>query len=117
MTTPIAVQVTRYRCPFCPRSLSSKTRMVEHIGKCWNNPAARGCKTCRHFMPDESEPDVGYVEPEQCAADVGLSGGCAVCGLPPEPGQHHCPDPNHWLAEMTMPGPIIGCDLWEASDA
>ena len=115
MSAPIAVQVTRYRCPFCPRSLSSKTRMVEHIGRCWKNPGARGCMTCLHFVKEEGEPDVGLPAFEDCKADIDLNGGCHACGKPPKPGHRHCED--HPMADMTMPGPIVGCALWEAADA
>jgi hypothetical protein len=106
VTQPIEVVVKRYRCPFCPRSLSSKSRMADHIGKCWRNPAARGCKTCANFAP--GEPAVGLSE--YCAAGVDLRGGCASCGVAPEPGARHCTE--HPFADMVMPGPIVDCDKW-----
>lgn len=81
---PIRYVVTRYRCPFCPRGHSSRTRAVDHIGRCWYNPANRTCKTCRSFVPDQSEPDVGYNAPEYCAAseDVDLSVGSPRVNCP-----------------------------------
>jgi hypothetical protein len=45
---PVAIRVTRYRCPFCKRSSSRPAGIRPHIGMCWHNPAARACGTCRH---------------------------------------------------------------------
>jgi len=112
---PIAVVVTRYRCPFCPRSLSSKTRMVDHIGKCWRNPAVRSCKTCKHFVREEGEPEVGLPDIEDCEAGVDLRGGCATCGYVPPSGENSCPE--HPLDDMRPPGPVVDCSIWEATDA
>lgn len=46
---PIRSVVVRWRCPFCGRSHSARTRTREHMARCWFNPAARSCKTCVHF--------------------------------------------------------------------
>jgi hypothetical protein len=46
---PEPVTVTRYRCPFCHRSRSSKKATAEHIARCWLNPAVRSCKTCVNY--------------------------------------------------------------------
>lgn len=88
MTEPIPVRVTRHRCPHCPRSYAAKRRCADHIGRCWYNPHNRGCKTCRHFNPAErADPTTGYGGmPEECEQGVDLSG----------------------------PGPIVGCEQWEA---
>ena len=103
MNEPIAIRVTRYRCPTCARSHSTKSRCREHIARCWFNPEARGCKTCRHF-------EFGY-EGEECAVGVSLAGrpecdtclglfeDCEACG-------------GNWPA--VKPGPIVHCDKWEA---
>jgi len=68
MTEPIPFKVTRYRCPHCPRTASSKARMVDHIGRCWTNPEARGCKTCAHYAQN-------YEGAEFCAVGVDLAVG------------------------------------------
>ena len=83
---PIAVKVTRYRCPFCRRSWSSRKRAADHIGRCWLNPEARGCKTCEHWQAHYWEPifaDTGervacYELAEACRADVDISAGLRV---------------------------------------
>lgn len=69
---PIAIRVVRHACPFCRRSRSKRQATVEHIGRCWLNPDNRTCKTCANFLPAESEPEVGYHAPEDCAAGVPL---------------------------------------------
>ena len=113
MTAPIALVVTRWRCPFCPRSLSSKPRMVEHISKCWRNPAVRGCKTCKHFDPYNMLADT-----EGCSLGVDLTGqkACERCngmGYVGALGQV-CPEcDNSPEAAERKPGPIVNCDLWE----
>ena len=126
MTEPIAVRVTRYQCPPCGRTHSSKRRAVEHIGRCWYNPGARGCKTCQHynqFVP--GDPDTGYPgEPESCAAGVDLAGrrACHACGghgladissgaqVPcgPEFTAQHVGD-----GAEVKPGPVVHCDRWQ----
>lgn len=120
---PIPVRVTRYRCPCCGRSHSSRRSAVDHIGRCWRNPAARGCKTCRHFDAGTSdEPEVGYPgSPESCAAGVSLDGrsACGTCGgygavLGEDLGVSECPTCAGDGAEVKS-GPIVGCDRWEAT--
>ncbi|WP_399559233.1 hypothetical protein OH809_45510 (plasmid) [Streptomyces sp. NBC_00873] len=85
MTTvglPIPVVVTRHQCPHCRITRAKKAAAVAHIGRCWQNPAARGCKTCVHFVPPEEGP---YPEhpgwPEGCEADRDISEGL-VTGCP-----------------------------------
>jgi hypothetical protein len=68
---PVAIRVTRYRCPFCLKSASRKTGIRPHIEFCWGNPAKRGCGTCKHY--DEGYPDT-YTEPGEPA--------CCEKGLP-----------------------------------
>jgi len=86
---PVAVRVTRYACPTCGRTHSKKAGCAAHIARCWQNPEARACKTCVHYSPPEAGP---YPEhpgwPEQCGADIELTGGLKV-----------------------------GCPAWEAPDA
>jgi hypothetical protein len=82
---PIPFVTTRYACPHCTRTASAKTRIREHMGRCWYNPDAHGCKTCANFR------DGDYHAPESCGVGVSLLGGGDA-----------------------RPGPIIGCDKWEA---
>jgi hypothetical protein len=49
---PVRVQVTRWRCPFCGRSHSGRSRARAHIARCWLNPGARSCKTCLNYEPE-----------------------------------------------------------------
>lgn len=74
---PEKIRVTRYRCTHCGRSHSTRARALDHIGRCWSNPGVRACRTCVHHVVDTSEPDVGYVSPERCAAsaEIDLSSG------------------------------------------
>lgn len=67
---PVVLKVTRYRCPFCTRSRSSKAAIRPHIPRCWHNPAGRGCGICEHYLPayDGSYDEPG--EPEGCAIDL-----------------------------------------------
>jgi hypothetical protein len=77
---PVALLVTRWKCPFCQRSRSTRKAATEHIARCWYNPAARSCKTCALYERvsdgewcDPSRPcdcNQGY---EACGADVDLS--------------------------------------------
>jgi hypothetical protein len=96
MPEPIPFTVTRHRCPFCPRTGSSKARVTDHIGRCWSNPAARGCKTCAHYVPYEAgdcDSGVPYNndDPEHCAIGISLT----------------APDSNRtW--------PLVHCASWEA---
>ena len=83
MSAALAVTVTRHQCPHCRRTWAKRAAAVAHVARCWQNPAARGCKTCAHFTPPEEGP---YPEhpgfPEQCEAGQsladGLRAGCRV---------------------------------------
>lgn len=111
MAEPIPFTVTRYRCPTCPRTGSSKARIAEHHARCWTNPEARGCKTCKHF--DGPVPEWG----DACDLGVSLAGQkqCARCFGIPDPFGFGCPDAaNHdGDGREIKPGPIVGCDQWE----
>lgn len=111
MTAPIPVRVTRYRCPHCARSHSTRTRCVQHIGRCWRNPDARGCKTCIHFGVDIT----GYGE--DCVAGVNLQGkpACDACqgvGWDPLSDANKRPTCGG-EGRAVKPGPIVGCPLWQ----
>ncbi|HEY3483555.1 MAG TPA: hypothetical protein VGL02_32210 [Streptomyces sp.] len=86
---PIAFTVTRYRCPACARTGSSRKRIADHIARCWLNPNARACKTCTHYMPPVGEPDVGYFSEEGCAAGLSF--------------------PEDSLGRPTL---AVGCPMW-----
>ena len=73
LPAPEPFTTIRWRCPYCPRTYSNKYRAQRHIARCWHNPAARSCKTCAHYQPGYSEPEVGWVEPESCEAGVDLT--------------------------------------------
>jgi hypothetical protein len=87
---PIRRVVVRWQCPFCPRSRSSKKAITEHIGRCWLNPANKGCKTCANYEPYDR--------------GCGEYSGC-------------CDSPEQCLADVVFPesGLLIRCDKWEPS--
>jgi len=95
---PIPFVTTRYACPYCTRTASAKARIREHMGRCWYNPDARGCKTCANFRDGEagSYPEDPGVE-EYCGLGVNLAG-----------------SGDEYDLDYVRPGPIIGCDKWEA---
>jgi hypothetical protein len=91
LAEPEPVIVTRWRCPFCRQSRSSRPAARRHIARCWHNPASRSCKTCAHY---EYEPDGEYCVGtpcdcnqgyEQCGKGVsfeaGLKAGCPLWAL------------------------------------
>jgi hypothetical protein len=109
---PIPLAVTRWKCPHCSRSRAAKKATAEHIGRCWYNPAVRGCKTCKYF-----EPYIPYGdEPEGCGAGIDLNAtSCKVCGFDVRlDDERTCPE--HPDAETIVAGPIIHCELWEDDD-
>jgi hypothetical protein len=136
VTQPIPFRVIRYRCPHCPRTGAVKARIVEHIGSCWTNPKARGCKTCANY---EGWADACGCEPgcnwggsaegiaEHCRAGVSLAGrpACPGCGghgwydissgaqLPcsSEVSAEHVGD-----GKAIKAGPIVHCDRWVLVD-
>jgi hypothetical protein len=120
---PVRIVVTRWKCPHCNRGWSAKGWAARHIDRCWHNPAARGCKTCKHF-------DMDYDGYEVCGMGVDLTGSpqCARCGgmgdIPA--GSIHdgtlaascCPEcggDGGTNGPQRKPGPIVHCDLWEGS--
>lgn len=95
MSEPIALKVTRWQCPHCRRARSSKKAATVHIGRCWNNPAVRACRTCANYNVVETGDwcfpgrpcncNEGYIE---CRAGVGA------------------------VAAGSM---VTGCEMWEAA--
>lgn len=77
VSLPILVVVTRHQCPHCRRTHSKRAAAIAHIARCWQNPAARACKTCVHFTP--ADPDGPYPEhpgwPEQCESGRDITNG------------------------------------------
>lgn len=133
---PIAVRQIRYKCPFCPRTHSRPVRAREHIGRCWLNPDARGCKTCKHFESAAEQccgaPDLNQCYTpwcadvaDRCRAGVSLAGrpACGACSGSGEvvdvfddEFEHPvavCPACDGDSAEV-KPGPIVHCEKWEA---
>lgn len=54
---PMPVVVSRHQCPFCRRHTRADLRAVQdHMGRCWQNPQLRCCKTCVHHQ-DGSHPE------------------------------------------------------------
>lgn len=90
---PAPIVVARHQCPHCRRyTRARKDRVVEHMGRCWQNPAAQACKTCRHYEPAEEGP---YPEhpgwPEGCGAGRDLTAGLQVHCTSWQPASN----PNH----------------------
>lgn len=96
---PIAIKVTRYRCPHCTRSASKKPAIRDHIGRCWVNPGNRTCRTCSAYTRYPAEPDVGlFTDDEECAHECDLPGdGTPVTKCAkwtPQPWATHAPTEN-----------------------
>lgn len=70
MTEPIKFTQVRHRCPHCRRSWSAKRAAVEHITRCWLNPANRSCKTCDNYEPPNGGCCPGCDTDERCYAGV-----------------------------------------------
>lgn len=105
MTTAVRIKVVRYQCPHCSRTHSKKAAAEAHIARCWNNPDARGCKTCRHFIPECEGPYPQHPPfPEECEQGRKLLSGlhtgcplwapqsvpCAECCTPVPAGTTYC---------------------------
>jgi hypothetical protein len=95
---PVAIRVTRFRCPFCRRSSSRKAGIRLHITRCWRNPAARACGSCRHYIPAEGGG--------RMIGDPGTDLGCAIgC-------ETHETDPD--ADGDGIKRTVRGCPGWEA---
>jgi hypothetical protein len=122
VSDPIPVKITRYRCPFCTRSASRPARAREHIARCWYNPQARGCKTCRNYSRPYDGEEFGGGGEEFCDAGISLTGrpACGLCHgygqvFGEELGASECPECGGDAAEI-KPGPIVHCSEWQADD-
>jgi hypothetical protein len=67
--TAIPVKVTRYKCPFCSKSRSSRKAAQTHVDSCWMDRVNHACKTCDNFRPIEPE------QAEHCAAGIDITDG------------------------------------------
>lgn len=96
-TQPIQVPVWRYLCPFCRRGRSTAKAASAHIARCYKNPAARACKTCHAYQPEEQgDYATGYPGcAEGCHAGrdlrTGLLIGCSDWGPRPRALAHQSP--------------------------
>lgn len=79
---PIRKPVVRWQCGYCPRTLARRTAIVEHMDRCWRNPAARGCLTCVHRYEPSGDGIIEPFSPEGCRVGVPMPDN----GLP-----IHCP--------------------------
>lgn len=79
----------RFKCPFCRFQRSTEKPVVEHIARCWSDPAKRTCKTCRHFTrgysagrPSAYEPPDAYEVDDECELGEDLPENAPVVGCP-----------------------------------
>jgi hypothetical protein len=96
MSAPVAMTVTRWKCPHCSRSRSKKSATAEHIARCWHNPDVAACWTCKHFSRPESADRV----------DPCIPGQPCNCGDSPA----ECAAGEAVPADGT---PLTDCPLWE----
>jgi hypothetical protein len=96
VTAPIVLTVKRYKCPHCPRARAKKSATVAHIGRCWNNPDVRACRTCANFDPN---PCCGMPDLYQCYTPMCPTPSCAAGVELPEGGAM-----------------VTGCPAWKATD-
>lgn len=105
------------------------------MGRCWHNPEARGCKTCKHFESAAEQccgaPDLNQCytpfcadAADQCRAGVSLAGrpACPGCGGygwadintgAQKPCGPHLTPVHIGDGREVKPGPIVGCEKWE----
>lgn len=86
---PVPVTVQRFECPFCRCRRSARKATADHIARCWLNPAARACKTCKFFTDEPDGEPCGIGECDcsrgfwQCEAGVAdVAGGRIMSGCP-----------------------------------
>ncbi|MFF8299557.1 hypothetical protein ACF07M_29915 [Streptomyces globisporus] len=94
---PLPLVVIRHQCPHCRRYTRAAPERVQwHMGRCFQNPDARTCKTCTHHQEESIDPG-HYCHP-------GMRCGC-----------------NDWDEACTHPDgpeddykfPVFDCPLWE----
>jgi hypothetical protein len=96
MSAPVAMTVTRWKCPHCSRARAKKSATVEHIARCWHNPELRGCWTCAHFSYPTSADIPDPCIPGQPCDCYDSPAGCEAGAAVPDDGT-----------------PVMGCPLWE----
>jgi hypothetical protein len=67
--------VKRYRCSFCFRGWSSRSRAEKHAEGCVKDPSVRACATCRY---DYRGGD-GINEPAGACCDLGIRPKEEIC--------------------------------------
>ena len=90
-----AIRVTRWRCPSCRKSWSSKATAEEHAVRCWLDPANRACKTCKHHHPGDHWTWEEPPAPECCVVGVDM-----------------CVD--RYGEPTELPVVQAGCPMWES---
>lgn len=93
LVAPEPVMVRRFRCPHCGHSRAKEASAKAHMARCWQNPAVRACKSCRHFEP--------YAPARSCWGDP----------------QCNCPEVEEGCAAGAWPAgaefPVVDCPSWE----
>lgn len=98
MTEPIKTTVVRYKCPHCNRHHSKRKAAVEHIARCFLNPANRTCRTCKFHCQAYFSAPTDWCEPgRQCACND-MDEHCAVQDV------------------ETEAFPVVACPLWELAE-
>lgn len=77
---PIRTTLVRYKCPHCGRLCARRPAAVDHIERCFLDPANRTCRTCEHHVRAYTAPSSAWCEPgrhctcndmdEHCSADL-----------------------------------------------
>jgi hypothetical protein len=88
---PIPRRVLRHYCPHCGKSRSARTAAVNHIARCFKNPAAKSCRTCACYQPVEQPEYSDYGRPSYPGCPEGCDAGVNI-----------------------EAGPVTNCALWEA---
>jgi len=80
VAAPIRTTVVRYKCPHCRRHHARRADAVDHITRCWLDPANRTCRTCEHHAKAYTAPASAWCEPghhctcndmdEHCTVDL-----------------------------------------------
>lgn len=94
---PRIVKVTRFRCPFCRFSRATKQLVVDHIARCWADPAQHTCRTCVFHVPFR-----------RGVADPCFPGQPCDCDSNPEYCSLGVPLPEH--------APVVSCTSWRDRD-
>jgi transcription elongation factor Elf1 len=94
---PIPTMVKRYKCPHCNLHLSVKKKAVEHVARCWLDPAKRACRTCKFHRRAYYSAPTDWCEPGRRCGCNDMDEHCAA-GAEPEAF------------------PVVDCPLWELAE-